>query len=191
MDRDVLHIHPIYELRRGRGDDREEHGMELPDPQEITLTADAGPARMISCRNPYTCSRLKLCITGGLDTLEFTPESPDTADVADKRRDELKGRVLTLGDLVDYQDGAVASRMVVNRKAGSITIFSFDEDEGLSEHTAPYDAVVTILDGECEVWVAGKTFQMDKGETIIFPANVPHALSAITRFKMMLVMIRE
>lgn len=85
----------------------------------------------------------------------------------------------------------VASRMVVNRKAGSITLFSFDEDEGLSEHTAPYDAVVTILDGECEVWVAGKTFQMKEGETIIFPANAPHALSAITRFKMMLIMIRD
>ncbi len=92
---------------------------------------------------------------------------------------------------MNYQNGTVASRMVINRKAGSITLFSFDEDEGLSEHTAPYDAVVTILDGECEVWVAGETFQMKEGETIIFPANAPHALSAITRFKMMLIMIRD
>jgi len=123
--------------------------------------------------------------------MEFKQESPETTEKPDKKRDELKGKVLVLKDLVNYQVGTVASRMVVNRKAGSITLFSFDENEGLSEHTAPYDAVVTILDGECEVWVAGKTFQMKEGETIIFPANAPHALSAITRFKMMLIMIRD
>jgi quercetin dioxygenase-like cupin family protein len=109
----------------------------------------------------------------------------------DTTRAELLGRVLHLKDLVEYQDGTVASRMIVNRKVGSITLFSFDEDEGLSEHTAPFDAVVTILDGECEVWVAGTTYQMKEGETIIFPAHVPHALSAVKRFKMMLTMIRE
>jgi quercetin dioxygenase-like cupin family protein len=81
--------------------------------------------------------------------------------------------------------------MIISRKAGNITLFSFDENEGLSEHSAPFDAVVTILDGECEVWVAGQTYRMKEGETIIFPANVPHALSAITKFKMMLVMIKE
>lgn len=106
-------------------------------------------------------------------------------------REELKGQVLVLKDLVAYQEGTIASRMIINKKAGSITIFSFDENEGLSEHTAPYDAVVTILDGECEVWVGGKTHQMTAGQTIIFPANVPHALSATSRFKMMLTMIRE
>ncbi|MDI9633627.1 MAG: cupin domain-containing protein [Methanolinea sp.] len=107
-----------------------------------------------------------------------------------KKRDELLGKVFVLKDLVDYQEGTVASRMIVDRDAGSITVFSFDEDEGLSEHTAPYDAVVTILEGECEVWVAGTTHRMREGETIIFPANVPHALSAVTRFKMVLTMIR-
>lgn len=111
--------------------------------------------------------------------------------MSDKNREELLGKVLHLKDLIGYQDGTIASRMIINQKAGSITLFSFDEDEGLSEHTAPFDAVVTILDGECEVWVAGITSQMKEGETIIFPANVPHALSAITRFKMMLTMIRE
>ncbi|HPH35958.1 MAG TPA: cupin domain-containing protein, partial [Methanoregulaceae archaeon] len=100
------------------------------------------------------------------------------------------GKVLSLKDLVDYQEGTVASRMIINRKAGSITLFSFDENEGLSEHTAPYDATVTILEGECEVWIAGQTLQMKSGDTIIFPANAPHALSAITRFKMTLTMIR-
>jgi quercetin dioxygenase-like cupin family protein len=119
--------------------------------------------------------------------VEFKMENPDKHD---KKREELQGKVLTLKDIVSYQDGTVASRMIVNNKAGSITVFSFDENEGLSEHTAPYDAVVTILDGECEVWVAGTTLQMKAGQTIIFPANVPHALSAITKFKMTLTMIR-
>ena len=111
--------------------------------------------------------------------------------MSEEKRTELRGKVLRLADLVAYQDGTVASRMIINKPSGSITLFSFDEDEGLSEHTAPYDAVVTILDGECEVWVAGETHQMKEGETIIFPANAPHALSAITRFKMSLTMIRE
>ncbi len=106
-------------------------------------------------------------------------------------REELLGKVLSLKDLVAYQDGTVASRMIIFKEAGNITLFSFDEGEGLSEHTAPFDAVVTILDGECEVWVAGETHRLKEGETIIFPANKPHALSAVTRFKMMLTMIRE
>lgn len=111
--------------------------------------------------------------------------------MSEEAREEIKGKVLRLKDLVEYQAGTIASRMIVNKEAGSITLFSFDEDEGLSEHTAPYDAVVTILDGECEVRLSGTAHQMKEGETIIFPANAPHALSAITRFKMMLVMIRE
>lgn len=107
------------------------------------------------------------------------------------KREDLIERVLILKDLVAYQDSTVASRMIVSKKGGNITLFSFDENEGLSEHTAPFDAVVTILDGQCEVWVAGKTLTMNEGETIIFPANKPHALSAITKFKMMLTMIHE
>jgi quercetin dioxygenase-like cupin family protein len=119
---------------------------------------------------------------------EFRLENPETHD---KKRAELYGKILALKDIVSFQDGTVVSRMLVNKKAGSITVFSFDENEGLSKHTAPYDAVVTIIDGECEVWVAGQTLQMKEGQTIIFPANVPHALSAITKFKMTLTMIRE
>jgi quercetin dioxygenase-like cupin family protein len=118
---------------------------------------------------------------------EYTVEPPEKHDA---KRAELLGKVLHLKDLVQYQEGTIASRMIVNRSAGSITLFSFDENEGLSEHTAPFDAVVTILDGECEVWVAGQTHHLKEGDTIIFPANAPHALSAIARFKMMLVMIR-
>jgi quercetin dioxygenase-like cupin family protein len=123
--------------------------------------------------------------------VEFKLENLEKTGVHDKKREDLKGKVLTLKELVGYQDGTVASRMIVSRKTGNITLFSFDENEGLSEHTAPFDAMVTILDGECEVWIAGKTFQMKEGETIIFPANIPHALSAITKFKMSLTMIRE
>ena len=110
--------------------------------------------------------------------------------MSDRAREELGGKVLRLGDLVEFRTGTVASRMIVNNSAGSITVFAFDEGEGLSEHTAPFDAVVTILDGEAEVWVAGETHTMTAGETIIFPANAPHALSATTPFKMALVMIR-
>lgn len=118
-------------------------------------------------------------------------EPPKHEEKPDKKREELKGRVIQLKDLVRYAEGTVASRMIISRKAGNITLFSFDESEGLSEHTAPYDALVTILEGECEVWIAGTTHQMKEGDTIIFPANVPHALSAITKFKMNLTMIRE
>jgi len=96
--------------------------------------------------------------------------------------EDLKAKIISLRDLVEYTEGTVASRIVINRETGSVTIFSFDETEGLFEHTSPFDAMVTILDGECEVWVAGNTFRMKTGETIIFPAGVPHALSAITKF---------
>ena len=106
-------------------------------------------------------------------------------------RTELKGKVLSLKDLVVYQEGTIASRMIINKKAGNITLFAFDEGEGLSEHTAPFDAVITILDGEAEITIGGTPFRLKEGETIIMPANIPHAVSAVARFKMMLTMIRE
>lgn len=118
---------------------------------------------------------------------DVNQKSPDTHD---KKREELYAKVLDLKDLVSYQDGTIASRMIINNKAGSITIFSFDRNEEISEHTAPYDAVVTILEGECRVWVSGQAHQMKAGQTIIFPAHAPHAVSAITKFKMMLTMIQ-
>ncbi|HUU74883.1 MAG TPA: cupin domain-containing protein [Methanoregulaceae archaeon] len=111
--------------------------------------------------------------------------------MSEESREDLKGRVLALKDLVSYQQGTVASRMIVNKPSGSVTIFSFDENEGLSEHTAPYDAVVTILEGECNVRLSGIQHTLKEGDTIIFPANAPHALSAVTRFKMMITMIME
>jgi len=106
-------------------------------------------------------------------------------------REEIKGTVLRLKELVAYQDGSIASRMIINSKAGSITLFSFDRDEGISEHTAPFDALAIILDGECEIRLSGVVHLLKEGETIIMPAHAPHALTAITPFKMMIVMIRE
>jgi len=123
--------------------------------------------------------------------MEYKFVEPDAKEQQDTKRKQVFAKVIHLKDLVNYSDGTVASRMIISRKAGNITIFSFDENEGLSEHTAPFDAVVTILDGECEVWVSGQTYQIKEGDTIIFPANVPHALSAITKFKMSLTMIKE
>ncbi len=104
---------------------------------------------------------------------------------------KITGVAVTLTDLLDYQNGAVVSRTIVGKKTGTITLFSFDEGQGLSEHTAPFDALVYILDGEAEVTISGKSLQLKKGEVIVMPANEPHALRATKRFKMMLVMIRS
>ncbi len=93
-------------------------------------------------------------------------------------------------ELANYQEGAVVSREVVKRPTGSVTIFAFDEGQGLSEHTAPFDALVQVLDGEVEINIAGNPHRLHCGEMILMPASQPHALKAITRFKMILTMIR-
>jgi quercetin dioxygenase-like cupin family protein len=98
---------------------------------------------------------------------------------------------LKLADLTEYQKGAVVSRTIVDKKAGTVTLFAFDEGQGLSEHTAPFDALVYALDGEAEIVISGKTFRVKEGEMIIMPANKPHALKAVKNFKMVLVMIRS
>ena len=105
-------------------------------------------------------------------------------------RDELKGKVLSLKDLVGYQKGTIASRMIVSNPAGNITAFAFDEGEALSEHTAPFDAVLTVLEGRAEITIGGLPNHLETGETIIMPANIPHAVLATTRFKMALTIIR-
>ena len=107
----------------------------------------------------------------------------------DKKTEDLKGKVLEPKDLIAYQDGSVVSRMLVYKPQGTITIFAFDAGEGLSEHTAPYDAIATIIDGEAKISIAGKEFPMSAGQMIIMPANIPHAVMAVQRFKMMLTMI--
>lgn len=108
-----------------------------------------------------------------------------------KSGENLIGNVLVLSDLVDYQEGSVVSRTVINQKTGTVTLFAFDKGEGLSEHTAPFDAMVYIIEGESEVTISGKPFHLKEGNMIIMPANEPHALKAITRFKMLLVMIKS
>ena len=103
----------------------------------------------------------------------------------------LSGKALKLSDLIKYQEGSVVSRTIIDKKTGTVTLFSFDEGQGLSEHTAPFDALVHILDGEAEVTISGKVNQLTKGKVIIMPANEPHTLLAVKSFKMMLVMIRS
>lgn len=94
-------------------------------------------------------------------------------------------------DLVGYQDGAVVSREIVRRPSGGVTLFAFDRDQGLSEHTAPFDALVQVLEGEAEITIAGQTYRVRGGELILLPAHQPHALKALERFKMILTMIRS
>ena len=111
-----------------------------------------------------------------------------------EKGNELEGLVAgvnRLVDLVAYQGESVVSRTIIDKQAGTITLFSFDEGQGLSEHTAPFDALVYLLDGEAEIFISGKPFHLRKGEMIIMPANQPHALTAVKRSKMLLAMIRS
>jgi quercetin dioxygenase-like cupin family protein len=101
-----------------------------------------------------------------------------------------KASVLNLKQSVDYSEGGIVSKQVVKNNSGNLTLFSFDKGQGLSKHTAPFDAVVQILDGEAEVILDGVPHLLKEGETIIMPANVPHALNAVERFKMLLTMIK-
>jgi quercetin dioxygenase-like cupin family protein len=104
---------------------------------------------------------------------------------------ELNAQVIELADLVDYQDNSVVSREIIKKETGRVSVFAFDKNEGLSEHTAPFDALVYILDGEAEITISGKPYHLQKGEMVIMPANEPHALKAVQKFKMMLTMIKS
>ena len=107
------------------------------------------------------------------------------------KKQELKSQASNLEGLIDYQEGSVVSRTIIDKKTGTVTLFAFDVNQGLSEHTAPYDALVYVLDGEVEVSISGKPVQLKKGEITIMPANQPHALAAKTKFKMLLTMIKS
>ena len=100
------------------------------------------------------------------------------------------GQAVSTASLVDVQSGAVVSREVISKPQGTVSVFAFDEGEGLSEHTAPFDALVLALEGRVEVTLGGEPHEVADGEMIIMPAHVPHALKALTPFKMMLVLIR-
>ena len=101
-----------------------------------------------------------------------------------------KPEVKQLIDLLQYQADSIVSRVLLKNKGGTVTLFAFDEGEGLSEHTAPFDALVVVFDGEANIQIAGEHFTVCAGQTIKLPANLPHAVKALTKFKMLLIMIR-
>lgn len=112
--------------------------------------------------------------------------------IGSKKQDveSLISKPSRLVDLIQYQEGAVVSRTIIEKKTGTVTLFAFDKGQGLSEHTAPFDALVHVLDGEAEVIISGKPFPLNEGEILIMPADKPHALKANKKFIMILTMIR-
>jgi quercetin dioxygenase-like cupin family protein len=100
-------------------------------------------------------------------------------------------KVSNVKDMVTYQDGSIVSKEIIKKPTGTVTIFAFDQDQGLSEHTAPFDAMVYVLDGEAEIIISGEAHHLREGEMIIMPGGKPHALRAVKRFKMMLVMVKS
>ena len=149
--------------------------LELTRPRGITMTLPWGAL----CRAPALTERRSFAIvhaivqSGGRRTLEH------------------EHAVSKLVDLVAYQEGSVVSKTLMEKETGTVTLFAFDKGQGLSEHTAPFDAMVCVLDGVADMTIAGKPVTVRQGEAIIMPANEPHALEATERFKMMLVMIRS
>jgi quercetin dioxygenase-like cupin family protein len=105
--------------------------------------------------------------------------------------EDLGAQVLKLVDLIDYQDGSVVSREIIRKNTGTVTLFAFDQDQGLSEHTAPFDALVYVLDGDAEIVISRESYHLNKGEMMVMPANQPHAVKATKKFKMLLIMIRS
>ena len=103
----------------------------------------------------------------------------------------LVAKASDLASLIEYQEGSVVSRTLIDKKTGTVTLFAFDENQGLSEHKAPYDALVYVIEGGVEITISGKSLTLKQGEITIMPANEPHALVAKTRFKMLLTMIKS
>lgn len=108
-----------------------------------------------------------------------------------KTSKKLVEQVLNPVELLDYQEDSIVSKIIIERKTGSVTLFAFDEKQGLSEHTAPYDALVQVLEGEVEVTISRKPLLLKEGEIVIMPSNQPHSLKALKRLKIMLVMIKS
>lgn len=109
---------------------------------------------------------------------------------AKEKLNTVNAEVKPLGKLLEYQDSSIVSRVLLKNKGGTVTLFAFDQGESLSEHTAPFEALVFVIDGEAKVEIAGRPHRVGAGETINLPANIPHAVMATTRFKMVLTMIR-
>jgi quercetin dioxygenase-like cupin family protein len=112
-------------------------------------------------------------------------------DTSSNPRGLAAAQVASVAELVSYQEGAVVSREILKRHAGNVTIFAFDEGQGLSEHTTPFDALVQVLEGEAEITISGQLHHVQGGELILMPAHQPHALKALKRYKMVLTMIRS
>jgi quercetin dioxygenase-like cupin family protein len=106
-------------------------------------------------------------------------------------KEKIEKKVIELADFIAYQDGSVVSREIVNEAAGTVTLFAFDAGQGLSEHTAPFDALVYIVDGTVEIVISGEKYVLQAGEMILMPAHEPHALKAVKKFKMMLTMLKS
>ena len=109
---------------------------------------------------------------------------------AENKSVDIVGNAIKTASMVEYQKDAVVSRTLIDKSVGTLTLFAFDKGQGLSEHTAPYDAFVYILDGQAEIIISGKSLNVEQGDMVIMPANKPHALNATQRYKMLLVMIR-
>ncbi|MHA1105345.1 MAG: cupin domain-containing protein [Promethearchaeota archaeon] len=101
-----------------------------------------------------------------------------------------KVEVTNLDEMLDYQEGSVVSRALINKNEGTVTLFSFDKDEGLSEHSTPFDALVYVFDGKAKITISKVEYNVEKDQMLIMPANEPHALKALEKFKMMLIMIK-
>jgi quercetin dioxygenase-like cupin family protein len=108
-----------------------------------------------------------------------------------QKPENLLAQALDMAGLITYQTGSVVSRTIINKKTGTVTLFAFDDGQALSEHTAPYDALVYILDGQAEITISGKEIRVKQGEMVIMPADKPHALKAVGPYKMLLIMIRS
>jgi len=119
------------------------------------------------------------------------PDKKPTESTAARPKGFPGARVARAGEFADYQTDAVVSREILRKPAGNVTFFAFDEGQGLSEHTAPFDALAQVVEGEAEIMISGKTHHLHGGELILMPAGQPHALKALKRFKMILTMIRS
>lgn len=102
-----------------------------------------------------------------------------------------KSKAIELNSAIEYSNGSIVSKTLAENKGGTLTLFAFDKGQGLSEHSAPFDAIVQLLDGKTEITIGGKAHELSKGELIVMPANIPHAVKAIDRFKMLLTMFKE
>jgi quercetin dioxygenase-like cupin family protein len=141
-----------------------------------------GLKRRVDKRPAAVLPRREAGQIGGMNVSDATKQ---------ERAEELVAKVVRMAGLVEYQDHAIVSRTIIDRAAGTVTVFAFAEGQGLSEHTAPYDAMVCVLEGDGEFTVSGETMTVGAGEMLVMPAHKPHAVRALRRFKMLLVMIKD